>query len=149
MFAVEGSSGFLSTAERLYPQGDASHELPDGQPTSPGGEDSSCQLVARPPVGAKAQPAAVNGGPVHSEWRFTMQLEIIAETNDFLDDYMETMLAYNRRDALYFALLPLIAKRMALYPKFADKMWAARGRDKVEHFNQFMERLIRVWSVKS
>lgn len=77
-----------------------------------------------------------------------MQIEIIAETNDFLDDYMETMLAYNRRDALYFALLPLIAKRMHLYPKFAEKMWAARGRERCERFNDFMERLIRVWSVQ-
>lgn len=66
-----------------------------------------------------------------------------------LPDYLSTRYEYDRRDALFFALLALMVKRgkTALIPALLRRMEAARGGN-VRRFNDFMARLIRAWSVQ-
>lgn len=70
----------------------------------------------------------------------------ISDIDVVLPDFMATRLEYDRRDALFYALLPLMMRRgkVALMPKLIDKMNSASGRN-VRHFNRFMARLIRAY----
>lgn len=78
-----------------------------------------------------------------------MLKEIVSENTVALPDFMATRLAYDERDALFYTLLPLMLRRgkVALMPKLLDKMNCASG-PKVTHFNRFMARLIKIWSVQ-
>lgn len=79
-----------------------------------------------------------------------MLKEIVSEeTTVALPDFLATRLAYDERDALFYALLPLMLRRgkVALVPKLVEKMNRASG-NKVLRFNRYMARLIKVWSVQ-